>query len=178
MGTRTNTGSANALVVFRGNQSNHGLAAKFSKIRRKLTSDGYMVSCLSSLNLRETMEGLPWLWSLNCVRHPDIKLDLILRHINWELEILEHVPSFVFEQNETVWPIVRTLFRVFSHIWQQAPRKAGGMGTPATVFFAASWVWLMTLHFAEMWCISGNVFMYSEWNPVQWCLVMSFTKTA
>ena len=39
--------------------------------------------------------------ALNCVQNPGIELDQIVRYINWELEILEHVPLSVFEEKET-----------------------------------------------------------------------------
>lgn len=39
---------------------------------------------------------------LNCVEHTEIDLDVIVHHINWELDILQHVPLSVFEENESV----------------------------------------------------------------------------
>lgn len=36
---------------------------------------------------------------LNCVKHTGIDLDMIVHHINWELDTLQHVPFSVFEEN-------------------------------------------------------------------------------
>lgn len=36
---------------------------------------------------------------LNCVKHTGIDLDVIVHHINWELDTLQHVPFSVFEEN-------------------------------------------------------------------------------